>query len=222
MENVINPSILSANFINLEKDLYQLKESGINKIHVDIMDGHFVPNIAFGIDQIKQLKEFTDFYLDCHIMANNPEIIVEKLIDISVGCITVHEESSNHVYKFIQEIKRNNIDCGVALNPGTSIYNIIDLLDIVDKILIMTVNPGFGGQKFIEHMIRKITLLNNMINEYNIKDKIIQVDGGIKASNIDIVYDLGVRDIVVGSEIFNDKSICDNINILKNKISRLI
>ncbi|AID44269.1 Ribulose-phosphate 3-epimerase [Candidatus Arthromitus sp. SFB-mouse-NL] len=222
MENIINPSILSANFINLERDLYQLKESGINKIHVDVMDGHFVPNITFGVDQIKQLKESTDFYLDCHLMVQNPETIIDKLIDISVGCITLHVESSNHIYKLVQEVKKCNVDCGIALNPGTSIYNIIDLLDIIDKILIMTVNPGFGGQKFIEHMLKKIRLLSGIMNRYNINSKIIQVDGGINLYNIDTIYDLGVRDIVVGSYIFSGDSIYNNINGLKNKISRFM
>lgn len=220
MENVINPSILSANFINLGNDLYQLEKSGINRIHLDIMDGHFVPNIAFGVDQIKQLKKSTNFYLDCHLMVQDPEIIIDKLIDIHVGCITLHVESSTHIYKLIQEVKKCNVDCGIALNPGTSIYSIIDLLDIVDKVLVMTVNPGFGGQKFIEHMLRKIESLNSMMNRYNINGKTIQVDGGINLCNIDTIYGLGVRDIVIGSYIFSEGSIQNSINSLKNKISQ--
>ena len=137
-------------------------------------------------------------------------------------CITLHVESSNHIYKLVQEVKKCNVDCGIALNPGTSIYNIIDLLDIIDKILIMTVNPGFGGQKFIEHMLKKIRLLSSIMNRYNINSKIIQVDGGINLYNIDTIYDLGVRDIVVGSYIFSGDSIYNNINGLKNKISRFM
>lgn len=218
MSQILSPSILSANFLNLEKDLSELKENNIGRIHVDIMDGGFVPNITFGPDQVRFLKDSTDFYLDCHLMINNLDVFVDRFIDLSVGCITIHQESHKHIHKFINQIKRNNIDCGVALNPATSIYNIIDILDMVDKVLIMTVDPGFGGQKFIGAMLRKIEMLKELMYKYNIKNTEIQVDGGINLSNIDGVYNLGVRDIVVGSYIFNYNGITNNINSLLNKL----
>lgn len=221
MNRILNPSILSANFMNLEKDLSELKDSNIERIHVDIMDGNFVPNITFGPDQVKLLKDSTDFYLDCHLMINNLDLFIDKFIDLSVGCITIHQESHDHIHKFINQIKQNNIDCGIAINPATSIYSIVDILDMVDKVLIMTVNPGFGGQKFIGSMISKIELLKEMMYKYNVKNTEIQVDGGINLDNIDKIYNLGIRDIVVGSYIFNNNGITNNINSLINKIRQL-
>lgn len=217
MDNIINPSILSANFLNLQEDLYELQKSGINKIHVDIMDGHFVPNITFGPDQVASIKKHTDFYLDCHLMVSNPELYIDKFIDLNVGCITLHVESSKHIYRLIELIKSSNIECGIALNPGTSIYNVIDLLNIVDKVLIMTVNPGFGGQKFIDPMVEKIKSLKKLISDRNINNISIQVDGGINIDNIQNIYNLGVYDIVVGSYIFSGDSIFKNIENLRNK-----
>ncbi len=217
MNKILCPSILSANFLNLSKDLEELKKSDITRLHVDIMDGNFVPNITFGPDQVKFIKDNYNFYLDCHLMINNLDVLLDKFIDLGVSCITIHYEAHNHIYRLLDKIKKNNIDCGIAINPGTSIYSIVELLPIVDKVLIMTVNPGFGGQKFIDSMESKISLLNKMLKESNNEDKVIQVDGGINLINIKKVYDLGARDIVVGSYIFNG-DIKSNIVSLMNEI----
>ena len=218
MENILNPSILSANFANLESDFLELERNNIKKIHIDVMDGNFVPNITFGPGQIGCLRKISKFYFDCHLMVNEPIRLIDSFVNSGVDCLTVHVEACTHIHRTIEYIKSKNIDCGVALNPGTSIKDIENVLDIVDKILVMTVNPGFGGQKFIHSMVSKIEDLNELLYKKNIKNKIIQVDGGINIDTIDKVYNIGVRDIVVGSYIFEGESIEISIKNLINKI----
>ncbi len=218
MENILSPSILSANFANLEKDLSELRAYNIRRIHLDVMDGNFVPNITFGFGQIECLRKVSDLYFDCHLMVEEPIRLIDDFINSGVNCLTVHIEACNHVHRTVEYIKSRGIDCGIALNPGTSLNNIENILDIVDKVLIMTVNPGFGGQKFIYSMLDKISDLYNLFSLKGIDNKIIQVDGGINPSNIHEVYDAGARDIVVGSYIFNGNSMGNNI---KNLISRI-
>lgn len=218
MINLLNPSILSANFSNLERDLKKLKENDIKKIHLDVMDGNFVPNITFGPDQIKCLREISDFYFDSHLMVDEPIRFVDSFVNAGVNCLTIHVEACKHVHRSLEYIKSKNIHCGIALNPSTSISTLENILDIVDKILIMTVNPGFGGQKFIDSMTYKIQDLKELLYKKNLKDKVIQVDGGINDNTIKTVYDLGVTDIVVGSYIFSGNNIDENIKKLINKI----
>ena len=220
MSNVLNPSILSANFANLERDLIELKKNNIDRIHIDVMDGNFVPNITFGPSQIKSLRMISDFYFDCHLMIEEPIRFIDNFFDSGIDCLTVHVEACKHVHRTIELINSKGIHSGISLNPSTSVKDVENVLDIVDKILIMTVNPGFGGQKFISSMINKIQELKEILYKKNIKNKIIQVDGGINDITIKSVYDLGIRDIVVVSYIFSGKSISDNIKNLMNKIGQ--
>lgn len=217
MVNLINPSVLSADFANLERDLSELKKNNITKVHLDVMDGNFVPNITFGPGQISCIRKVSDLYFDCHLMVEEPIRFIDDFVSSGVDCLSVHVEACRHVHRTVEYIKSKNIDCGVVLNPGTSIKDIENILDVVDKILIMTVNPGFGGQKFIFSMLHKIKELKKVLEDRNLNHKIIQVDGGINSSTIKDVYDAGARDIVVGSYLFNG-NISENIKSLINGI----
>lgn len=218
MEKILSPSILSANFANLESDFNELKNNNIKNIHIDVMDGNFVPNITFGPMQIKCLREISDFYFDCHLMVNEPIRFIDDFVKSGCNCLTVHTEACTHIHRTLEYIKSKNVHCGVALNPGTSIKDIENVLYLVDKVLVMTVNPGFGGQKFIENVIEKIESLRELMYKKNMQDKIIQVDGGINLETIGRVYKNGARDIVVGSFIFDKGNIGDNIKKLLKEI----
>lgn len=211
MEAKLSPSILGANFLKLEKTISKLKENGIKYLHIDVMDGHFVPNIAFGIDQIKLIKKIAgDMELDVHLMVTNPEIFIDSLVEAGANTITIHQEASAHVYNLIYTIKSFGIKVGLALNPATSIDTLKHVSNMVNKILIMTVEPGFGGQSFIDSMMDKITEVSNFIKDRNL-DCELQVDGGINLDNIKEVIEKGATDIVVGSAIFKEKDISSTI-----------
>lgn len=216
MNVLINPSILSANFNNLQSDLKLLDESGIKSIHIDVMDGNFVPNITFGPGQIKQLRKITKMNFDIHLMVHEPIRFIKEFVNAGADSITVHCEACKHIYRTLEEIKKN-VQVGVALNPATSLSNIEYLTNIVDKILIMTVNPGFGGQKYINGMESKIIQLNNLIKE-KASSAIIQIDGGIGEDNIDRLIELGVKDIVMGSAVFKNGNITENLQKFKTYI----
>lgn len=217
MSVLINPSILAANFSNLQSDLKQLEDEGIKSIHIDVMDGNFVPNITFGPAQVKSLRKITKMNFDVHLMVQEPVRFIDDFIDAGAENITVHVEASTHIHRTIQEIKKRGVQVGIALNPGTSLSSIDYLMDSVDKILIMTVNPGFGGQKFISSMENKITALENLIKENN-SHIIIQVDGGVDKSNIKKLIDLGATDLVMGSSVFKDGKIRENLKEFKTLI----
>ncbi len=170
MEVKLSPSILGANFLKLEETIVKLKKQGIKELHIDIMDGHFVPNIAFGIDQIKMIKQIAcDIELDVHLMVTNPEIFIDALVEAGANTITIHQESSPHIYNLMYIIKSFGIKVGVALNPATPINTLKHISHMVNKILIMTVEPGFGGQSFIEPMMEKINEVSNFIKSENIE-----------------------------------------------------
>ncbi|UZW13632.1 ribulose-phosphate 3-epimerase [Clostridium pasteurianum] len=211
MTLLINPSLLSADFCNLERDIRILEESNIKSIHIDVMDGSFVSNIAFGICQIKAINRITDMKLDVHLMINNAERYIKTFVEAGADCITVHEEACTHLYKIIQYIKSFGIKAGIALNPSTNINNLRYVFNLVNKVLIMTVEPGFGGQKFISCMKEKI-VDTRIIKNKNQYDFEIQVDGGINFENIMGVVNCGATNIVIGSGIFNGGNIKENIN----------
>ncbi|QAT39254.1 ribulose-phosphate 3-epimerase [Clostridium sp. JN-9] len=213
MNVLINPSILSADFNNLQSDLSLLEQSGIKSIHIDVMDGNFVPNITFGSEQIKQLRRITKMKFDVHLMVHEPIRFIKDFVDAGADSITVHCEACKHIYRTLEEIKKY-VNAGVALNPATPLSNIEYLTNIADKILIMTVNPGFGGQKYIDCMESKIVQLNNLIKEKS-SSAIIQVDGGINENNIQRLIGLGVKDIVMGSAVFKNRNILDNLKKFK-------
>lgn len=210
MDIRISPSILGANYCNLEKDIKELEASGIKSIHIDVMDGNFVPNIAFGIDMIKAIRGITTMELDVHLMVDNPERFIDSLVEAGADSITVHAEACPHLYKTIYTIKSFGIKAGVALNPATPIEAIKYVSEMINMVLIMTVEPGFGGQKFIPFMLDKINEMKSTRDTNNLEFD-IQVDGGINIGNISEAIEVGANDIVIGSSIFNENGIKENV-----------
>lgn len=200
------PSILSADFARLLEDVKKVERAGCEYLHIDVMDGHFVPNITLGPAIVKSLRKDVNMVFDAHLMIENPDNYIKDFVDAGCDMIVVHEEACTHLHRTIQNIKSFNVKAGVALNPATPIENIKYILNDVDMVLIMTVNPGFGGQSFIGTMIDKIKELKALIDEKGL-DVDIQVDGGIKPSNVSDVVKAGANVIVAGSAIFNSDDI---------------
>lgn len=208
------PSILSADFARLLEDVKKVEQAGCEYLHIDVMDGHFVPNITLGPAIVKSLRKDVNMVFDTHLMIENPDNYIKDFVDAGSDIIVVHAEACNHLHRTIQNIKSYNIKAGVALNPATPIETIKHVLEDVDMVLIMTVNPGFGGQSFIKGMIEKIEELKKLIDEKKLKVD-IQVDGGIKPDNIDKVVKAGANIIVAGSAIFNSDNICETVKIMR-------
>lgn len=210
----ISPSILSADFGNLKEEISKLEKGGADYIHLDVMDGMYVPNITFGPPIIKKLRDITDLPFDVHLMIDSPERYIKDFVDAGADIITVHEESTIHLHRTIEEIKSHGVKAGVALNPSTPLKNIEYILEYLDMVLIMTVNPGFGGQEFIGSMERKIKSLRQMVDGKGL-DILIEADGGIKLDNAKEIIDYGLDIIVVGSGIFEAKDIIERTKMFK-------
>lgn len=195
----IAPSILSADFGNLESEIAQLDPRLADYLHIDIMDGHFVPNITIGPVVVQAIKKLTNIPLDVHLMISDPDRYAADFVKAGANILTVHAEASIHLQRSLKLIRDLGALAGVSLNPATPLQNIENVLDDVDLILIMTVNPGFGGQKFIPHMMKKISECRKMIGDRKIE---LEVDGGIKLSNIVDVHKAGADVFVSGSGIF--------------------
>lgn len=197
----IAPSLLSADFANLKEEIKKIENGGADYLHLDVMDGMYVPNITFGAPVIKKLRSITKLPFDVHLMIEKPERYIKDFVDAGADIITVHEEATTHLHRTIQEIKSYGVKAGVSLNPATSLDTLEYVLDDLDLILIMTVNPGFGGQSFIKSMETKIRELRKIIDERNL-DIILEVDGGVKLTNAVEIYNYGVDLLVAGSDIF--------------------
>ncbi|MBU3186148.1 ribulose-phosphate 3-epimerase [Clostridium estertheticum] len=210
----IAPSILSADFSRLGEHIKQLDAYGADMIHIDVMDGMFVPNISFGTPIIKSIRKLTSLPFDVHLMIEEPSRYVEEFVHAGADIITVHYETDRHIDRTINYIKSFGVKVGVALNPATPVALIKHLISNVDMVLIMTVNPGFGGQKFIEYCLDKVKEVRELANVYN-KDIMIQVDGGIDESNIRGVVSSGANVIVAGSAVFKNDDIEKNIKKLR-------
>ena len=208
---IIEPSLLNANTYDIKNNLNEIKESGINYLHIDVMDGHFVPSQAFGPNTINDLKKNTDFILDVHLMIENPENYISDYRNADI--ITVHYEATRHLFRNIQMIKSLGIKVGVAINPATPICVINDILPLVDRILVITINPGVSNQLFIREMSRKISELVNRKEENNFHYD-IEVDGNITNETIKECIVAGASIFVSGGYIFNGDSIKNRINSL--------
>jgi ribulose-phosphate 3-epimerase len=210
----IAPSILSADFSRLGEHIKELEECGADMIHIDVMDGMFVPNISFGIPIIKSIRKLTKLTFDVHLMIEEPSRYVEDFVKAGADIITVHYEADRHIDRTINYIKSFGIKAAVALNPATSVDCIKHLISNVDMVLIMSVNPGFGGQKYIEYCTDKIREVRAISDKCN-KELMIQVDGGIDETNIRRVVSSGADVIVAGSAVFKNGEIEKNIRTLR-------
>ena len=208
------PSILSADFARLLEDVKKVEKAGCEYLHIDVMDGHFVPNITLGPAIVKSLRRDVNMVFDTHLMIENPDDYIKDFVDAGSDLIVVHAEACRHLHRTIQNIKSYNVKAGVALNPATSIESIKHIIEDVDMVLIMTVNPGFGGQSFIESMLEKIKELKQLIDDKNLNVD-IQVDGGIKPDNIHKVVEAGANIIVAGSAIFNSENIEETVSLMR-------
>lgn len=207
----IAPSILTADFLDLERELRSVSDADF--LHLDIMDGNFVPNISFGPSIAKQIASATEVELDIHLMVTDPVKWIEEFVYPTTKFITVHYES-NDVLTAINKIKDNNVQVGLSIKPGTEIEDVLSLLPLVDLVLIMTVEPGFGGQSFIPSSVDKIKELNEIRQTHGF-DFLIEVDGGITSENVDLVEQAGADIAVVGSYLFNQKRRNQLIDLLR-------
>lgn len=213
----IAPSILSADFSRLGEDIKSLDEYGADLIHIDVMDGMFVPNISFGIPIIKCIREITKLPFDVHLMIEDPSRYIKDFVEVGADIITVHFEADRHIDRTINYIKSFGVKAAVALNPATKVDNIKYLIPNLDMVLIMSVNPGFGGQKYIGYCYDKIKEVKKLADGYN-KNMMIEVDGGIGRDNIKKVVESGANVIVAGSAVFKNKEIESNIASLRGEI----
>lgn len=197
----IAPSILSADFANLSREIDKVQTGGADLLHLDVMDGHFVPNMTIGPPVIASIRKCTNLPLDAHLMIEEPSNYIDAVIHAGANWISVHVEADRHLNRTVNHLKEQGVKAGVALNPATSLYTLEEILPDADFILVMTVNPGFGGQSFVPSMIEKIRKLREIITSNSYRAR-IEVDGGIGTDNLQQVLDAGADVIVVGSAIF--------------------
>ena len=212
---IVSPSILSADFSRLGEEIKSVEEAGADWIHVDVMDGHFVPNITIGPPVVKSLRKITKLPLDVHLMIENVDLYIPEFANAGADFITVHQEACVHLHRSIALIKELGKKAGVAINPGTPVETLGSIIPEVDLVLIMSVNPGFGGQTFIESSIGKASAIKAMIEQSG-SSALIEIDGGITADNCDRVTSAGVDALVAGSAVFKSDDYTKIISTLKN------
>ncbi|KYH35910.1 ribulose-phosphate 3-epimerase [Clostridium tepidiprofundi DSM 19306] len=213
----IAPSILSADFSQLGKDIELIERFGADFVHIDVMDGMFVPNISLGIPVIKSIRKMTKLPFDVHLMIEKPDRYIEDFVDAGADIITVHYEADRHIDRTINYIKSFGKKAAIAINPGTPVCVIEELIGEIDMVLIMTVNPGFGGQKYINYCSNKIKNVKQLADKYN-PNLLIEVDGGINDNIIKNVVDCGANVVVAGSAVFKNGDVEQNINRLREAL----
>ena len=215
MAHIISPSLLSADFNNLGKDVEMINNSEADWFHIDVMDGVFVPNISFGFPVISHINKLAKKPLDVHLMIVDPDRYISDFMKVGAEYLTVHYEACTHLHRTIQNIHTNGMKAGVSLNPHTSVELLFDIIEDVDLVLLMSVNPGFGGQKFIENTYSKIARLREMAEEKETK-LIIEIDGGVDNSNAEKLIDMGADALVAGSFVFKSENPTKTIASLKS------
>ena len=213
MKLKIAPSLLSANLLNLKREIKNIEKAGADMLHLDIMDGHFVPNLTFGYELVKQIRKITNLALDTHLMVTNPAFFIPKFIESGVDYISFHIETDSEYKKLLRKIRESKVKAGIAINPETPIDTVKKVWDYIDYVLVMTVHPGFGGQEYIEECTEKIKDISNLIGKRNIE---IEVDGGINYQTAKLAKKAGANILIAGSFIFKSNDYNKVIEGLKN------
>lgn len=212
--NKIAPSILAADYANFASELKRIEETSAEYVHIDIMDGQFVSNISFGADVVASMRKHSKLVFDCHLMVVNPERYVDAFVQAGADIMTIHAESTLHIHGALQKIKAAGMKAGVVINPGTPVLAIESVLSLVDQVLIMTVNPGFGGQAFIPEMLEKVAKVAQLRDEKGY-DFDIEVDGGVDNKTIKACYDAGANVFVAGSYLFKASDLAAQVETLR-------
>ncbi|TPE43170.1 ribulose-phosphate 3-epimerase [Pontibacter mangrovi] len=214
MRPIIAPSVLASDFANLQSEVEMLNNSQADWLHIDIMDGRFVPNISFGFPVMEAIKRHAQKPMDVHLMIVEPELYIERFRDAGADTISVHIEACTHLHRTVQQIKATGAKAGIAVNPHTSVQLLEDVIADVDMVCLMSVNPGFGGQKFIENTYRKIENLKNLIIQRN-SQALIEIDGGVNQDNAPLLLEKGADALVAGSFVFSSPDPLQTIADLK-------
>ena len=217
MEKMIAPSLLSADFLNLGRDIEMVNRSEADWFHCDVMDGRFVPNISFGIPVVKAISQLAEKPLDVHLMIVEPEKYFEAFVKAGADIITFHYEASTHIHRSVQQLKALGVKAGVVLNPHTPVAMLEDILGDLDLVLLMSVNPGFGGQKFIERTYEKIRKLRSIIDVQGL-DTLVEVDGGVNTENAASLFEAGADVLVAGNAVFKSEDPEETIRTMKMNI----